>query len=220
MPEIAANGGDAGTQDMPAGAGPAEPIRPEPSTLEEIIDELSAIAQHDGDGEVSVGEVMAGAGARSFGPMLLVPSLIGLSPIGAIPFVPMVMVIIEILIIVQMLLGWEHFWLPGRLKRRAISARRFARALDTMRPGARFVDGFISPRLTFLTEGPFFTMIAITCLLVAIVTPVIEVVPVAGIVPNAAVVAFSLALTARDGVWALLAFAFTGGCGWLIAMAF
>ena len=84
----------------------------------------------------------------------------------------------------------------------------------------RFVDGFISPRLTFLTEGPFFTMIAITCLLVAIVTPVIEVVPVAGIVPNAAVVAFSLALTARDGVWALPAFAFTGGCGWLIAMAF
>ena len=196
-----------------------ETARPEPENLEGILDELSGIAHRDGDGEISVGQVMAATGARSFGPLLLVPSLIGLSPIGAIPFVPAVMVAVELFIIVEMLAGFDHFWIPDGLKRRAISARKFSRALDAMRPAARVVDTFLSPRLSILTRGPFFYLIAVTCLLVAFVTPVIELVPIAGIVPNAAVVAFSLALTARDGVWALIAFAFTGGCIWLIGAA-
>ena len=37
--------------------------------------------------------------------------------------------------------------------------------------------------------------------------------------PNAALVAFALAITAKDGLWALLAFAFTGATGyWLIGL--
>lgn len=196
----------------------AAQARPQPTTLEGILDELARVAEGDGDGDISVGEVMEAIGERSFGPLLLVPSLIGLSPIGAIPFVPLVMVAIEILIIGQMLLGWEHFWLPARLRARAISAHRFAAALDAMRPAARLVDGFVSPRLTILTEGPFFYLIALMCLAVALITPPIELVPVAGIVPNAAVAAFALALTARDGVWALLAFGFTVGSVYLIAL--
>jgi hypothetical protein len=51
-----------------------------------------------------------------------------------------------------------------------------------------------------------------------LVTPIIELVPLAGIVPNAALVAFALAITARDGLWALLAFLFTAASAWLIAM--
>ena len=165
-----------------------------------ILDELSVIAQHDGDGEVSVGEVMAGAGARSFGPMLLVPSLIGLSPIGAIPGLPAVMVAVEILVIVQMLAGLKHFWIPRWLARQHISARRLARGMNALRKPARIADLLLKPRLSFLTEGAFFYLIAIACLAVALVTPLIELVPIAGIVPNAAVVAFSLAITARaDG---------------------
>jgi len=195
-----------------------EEKRPAPTDLEGILDELSAVAAGAGEGEVSVAGVMAALGERSFGPLLLVPSLIGLSPVGAIPMLPAVMVAVEILIIGQMLLGWKHFWIPPALGRRAIDAHRFARGMDALRPVARFVDTFLSPRLSFLTEGVFFYMIAVLCLLVALVTPIIELVPLAGIVPNAAVVAFSLAITARDGVWALLAFAFTGACAWLIAM--
>ena len=188
-----------------------------PANLEGILDELSAVATRAGEGEVSVAGVMAALGERSFGPLLLVPSLIGLSPIGAIPGLPAVMVAVEILIIGQMLLGWQHFRIPPALGRRAIDAHRFARGIDALRRPARYVDLFLRPRLSFLTEGVFFYTIALLCLLVALVTPVIELVPLAGIVPNAAVVAFSLALTARDGVWALLAFGFTGLCAYLIA---
>jgi len=45
-------------------------------------------------------------------------------------------------------------------------------------------------------------------------------VPLGGIPPNAALVAFSLAITARDGLWALLAFAFTLGSAALFVMPF
>jgi hypothetical protein len=56
-------------------------------------------------------------------------------------------------------------------------------------------------------------------LAVALVTPLIELVPLAGIVPNAAIVAFGLALTAHDGLWALIALGFTGASAYLIFLA-
>jgi hypothetical protein len=82
------------------------------------------------------------------------------------------------------------------------------------------VDDFLSPRFTRLTTGFFFYVLAALCLLVAIVTPVIELVPLAGIVPNAAIVACGLAITAHDGLWALVAFLFSGASIYLILMAF
>ena len=48
----------------------------------------------------------------------------------------------------------------------------------------------------------------------------LELVPLGGIPPNAAIVAFSLAITARDGLWALLAFCFSGATiAWLVMLA-
>ena len=76
---------------------------------------------------------------------------------------------------------------------------------------ARFVDHLLRPRLLFLTRGPFYYAIGAMILLVALVTPVLKIVPLGGILPNAALVALALALIAKDGVLALFAFAFTGG---------
>ena len=123
-------------------------------------------------------------------------------------------------LLVQILIGMDHAWLPGALLRRSIATARMQRAVKAIRPYARFVDGFLGPRLTILTRGVFYYVITAACLLVAVVTPVIELVPLAGIVPNAAIVAFALAITAHDGLWALIALFFTGASIYLIAMAF
>jgi hypothetical protein len=56
--------------------------------------------------------------------------------------------------------------------------------------------------------------------LVAAVTPIIEIVPLAGIVPNAAIVAFGLAITAHDGLAALIATLITGGSFYLLFALF
>ena len=72
----------------------------------------------------------------------------------------------------------------------------------------------------YLAPVVFFYVLAALCLMVAIVTPIIELVPIAGIVPNAAICAYALAITAHDGLWALIAFMFSGASIYMIMMAF
>ena len=193
--------------------------------LEEVIDHIIALClahgpAHEGHGRVSVADLMDMIGERSFGPLLLVPSLIALSPIGAIPFLPVITSILIVLIAGQILLGHEHFWIPGWLGRRSMDAQALARALEKFRPVARFIDHLLRPRLPWLTRGAFIYAIALICLLIGLVTPILELVPLGGIPPNAAVVAFSLSLTARDGLWALLAFGFSlATIAWLVVLA-
>ncbi len=191
--------------------------------LEDVIDHIITLAHRNGaasGGRVSVADLMDAIGERSFGPLLLVPSLIAVSPVGAIPGLPAITSAVIVLIAAQILLHHQHFWLPAWLQHRSMDARKMETGLDKFRPVARFVDHLLRPRLPWLTGGPFFYVIAAMCLLIGLVTPVLELVPLGGIPPNAAVVAFSLAITARDGLWALLAFAFTAATiAWLVSLA-
>jgi hypothetical protein len=190
-------------------------------TLEDIVGQIEKACRNaDGNGRVSVELVMQTLGPRSFGPLLMVPGLIGASPIGAIPGLPGVMAFIVFLVSAQILIGMDHAWLPGFLLRRSISAEKLEKGCEKLAKIARFVDRFVWPRFSFFTRGPFFYLIALLCLLVAVVTPIIELVPLAGIVPNAAIAAFGLSLTAHDGVWAIIATLFTVGSFYLLLQAF
>jgi len=194
---------------------PHQPVpAPAHHDLEDVIDHIIALCLHnglanEGKGRVSVADLMDMLGERSFGPLLLVPSLIAVSPVGAIPGLPAITSAVIVLIAGQILLGHEHFWIHGWLARRSVDAHGMERWLEKFRPVARFIDHLLRPRLPALTGGASFYAIALLCLLIGLVTPILELVPLGGIPPNAAVVAFSLAITARDGVWALLAFLFT-----------
>jgi len=192
-------------------------VEEEIHNLEGVLRQLQKAASQVGnEGQVSVAQVMATLGARSFGPLLLVPGLIGVSPIGAIPGLPAVMALIVLLVAAQMLIGMDHAWLPGALLRRSMAGKPLLQACHAIRPYAHFIDMLLRPRLTVLTRGPFLFVIAALVVAIAVVTPIIELVPLAGIVPNAAIVAFALALTAHDGVWALIATLITGGSFYLL----
>ena len=67
-------------------------------------------------GRISVASFMTAIGSRSFGPLILVPSLIALSPVGAIPGLPAITSVIVVIFAVQMLLAQKHVWLPRWLK--------------------------------------------------------------------------------------------------------
>jgi hypothetical protein len=185
--------------------------------LEDLIGQILEITPDQG--RLSVADMMAAIGERSFGPLILVPSLIALSPAGAIPGLPAITSAIVILLTVQMLLGHKHFWLPRWLRERTIDGPKLEKGLKAFMPVARFVDHFLRPRMTYFTKGPGYYALAVMILIVACVTPVLELVPLGGIPPNAALVAFALAIIAHDGLWALTAFVLTAGSAvWLVGL--
>lgn len=185
-------------------------------TLVDVVEEITHAG--DGDGPITVEEIVETVGSRSFGALLLVPGLIVLSPISGIPGVPSLGGIAIFLIAGQMLLGRKSLWLPGFLLRRSVSQERMGRAERFLLPPARFVDRITGERWTFLTSGIMAYVIAAACVLIAVVMPPLEAILFANVLTAAAVSAFGLALVANDGLLALIAFGFTGA-GFFLGIA-
>jgi hypothetical protein len=192
---------------------------PSGTPISGIIEQLMRACGERGDGTMSLGEVLNRIGRRSFGPLLLVLGLIGLAPISNIPGVVAVIATLDILVAGEMLIGMDSIWIPGALRRRKIRAARLNTILTALRPFARFADRVASPRLGFLTRGAFYYLLTVICFFVALALPAIEMIPLAGLIPNAAIVAVALAITAHDGVWALIAFAFAATTAYGISVA-
>jgi len=70
---------------------------------------------------------------------------------------------------------------------------------------ARFVDGFVKPRIGILTDPPFVQLVAIGAMLAALITFPLGLVPFGPVLPGLAIMLIGLGLTARDGVILLLA---------------
>ena len=77
----------------------------------------------------------------------------------------------------------------------------------------------LRPRLTFLTSAAATRVVAAFCVLIALGMPPMEMIPFSANLAGAALAAFGLALIARDGLLALIAFAFTGIMAFVIVRA-
>ncbi|MWJ27536.1 exopolysaccharide biosynthesis protein [Halomonas sp. ZH2S] len=180
----------------------------EPADLEQMLDRFSQ-AEGNQDKTVRVRDVVSSIGRRSFGPLLLFPGIITLLPVvGDIPGVPTVMAAVVFIVAGQLILGRRYFWLPNWLLDRFVEKQKFHKAIKWMRPPAKFLDRFLRPRLTVFTKGIGTYAIAIACILIALAMPPMEVVPFTANGAGLALTLFGLSLMARDGLLALLAFAF------------
>jgi hypothetical protein len=178
-----------------------------PIDLEDLLEQLEAAG---GRGkEISLREVRDAIGRRAFAPLLLLVSLLGFTPLGGIPGVPTTLAAIVILIAGQVALSRRHLWAPAFLLDRQVERRRLQKSARALKPVARAVDKVIWPRLTFLTEPPWSAVIACACVLLALTVPPFEFIPFIDLPLWGAMVAFSLALFAHDGVLAIIAFALT-----------
>lgn len=189
----------------PSSSGAAHPI-------ENVVEQVASAG--DGGESVSVADLLRAIGDRSFGPLLLVPGLMVVSPLSGIPGLPTTAAIVIALITIQMLIGMDHVWLPRFILNRSISAKRFAQAVGVLKPVARFADRLLGRRLTILTRGPAVYVIAVVCFLIAATMPLLELLPFASSISAGAISLFGLALTARDGVLAAIAFLVTGAAAY------
>ena len=179
-----------------------------PTNLEQLLDRVDEAARDEE--EVSLGKILDMMGRRSFGPLLLIAGLITLMPIiGDIPGVPTIMAVFVFLIAGQLLMRREHLWLPHWLLKRSVAQDKLCTALEWLRSPAQFIDRFLRPRLTSFTRHTAAHVIAVACMGVAAVMPVMEVIPFSANLAGAALTAFGLSLIAHDGLLTLLAFVFT-----------
>jgi hypothetical protein len=176
--------------------------------LVEVVETLASADERD-DGEITVRSIFDTVGRRSFGPLLLVPGLIVLSPISGIPGIPTLGGIAVLLIAGQMLIGRETVWLPDFILDRTVTREKMDKAKGFLLPIARVVDRLTGRRLPFLTTPPWAYVIAATCVLIAVLMPPLEAILFANVVTAAAISAFGLALVADDGVLAIVAFILT-----------
>ena len=93
--------------------------------LESVLRTLERTAEDNG-AKVSVDEIVETFGARSFGPLLLLCGLLGMTPVSAIPTAPTVLAVIVILIAGQMVFGREAIWIPRFIGKLSVKAERLA----------------------------------------------------------------------------------------------
>ena len=182
----------------------------QPNNLRRLLDKLEAAPEEKQD-QVTLGDIVEAAGARSFGPLLLVAGLVAASPIAAIPGMPTTLGVLVALITVQFLLRRRHFWLPRWLLNRRLKRETYCKALRWMRKPAHFIDHFLRPRLESVTRRTGLYAIALICALIGVAMPSLEVVPFSAHVAGLALTAFGLALIANDGVVGLVALGITAG---------
>ncbi len=186
----------------------------DPHSVGDILDRLDELA--DENDSVCVADVVGKMGTRTYGPFLLVPALIGVTPVGGIPGVPTFLAIIVALVAAQMALGRDHLWLPGWIEDRGVSADKLAKSIDKAKKPAEWVDSVFHGRMRALT-GPTAARIAAgVVLLPCLAIPPLELLPFAVALPMAAIGAFGIALTVRDGLLMLIAFAASAAAAYLV----
>lgn len=175
-----------------------------------LLDRLGEAREEAGD-RLPVGDLLEQVGGRSFGVLLLIPGLLMVSPLSGIPGLPSATAVAVVLIAAQMAFGRDHFSLPGWVERRTIPGERFDKALRFLRPGARFIDRLLRPRLCALTSGAASRLIAALAILIGASMIPLDLVPFANTTAGLALSALGLALVARDGIVLLLGLAFCAG---------
>ncbi|NWO06095.1 MAG: exopolysaccharide biosynthesis protein [Alteromonadaceae bacterium] len=189
--------------------------RQDPCNLQELLERIHS--HSESRAQVSVHDILLAVGERSFGPVVLVAGLIIVAPlIGDIPGVPTLMALLVVLTLGQRLFRRHSIWLPGKLARRSLARDKLLKGLQWAQKPAAFIDRWTKPRLAWLVTGAGQYLMALVCMVVALATPLMELIPFSATGGGLALAAFGLSMVAKDGLLALFALVVTGGTGWFI----
>jgi len=175
------------------------------TSIGSILDSVDEAAEQQG--EVSVGQIVESIGHRAFGPLIAVPAMLVLSPLGAIPTLPTILALAVAIFAVQVAVGRDYLWLPTTLSERSVNASRAHQAVKRLRPTTETLDRWFDQRLTILCKTIGTRIAAACCLLLCLTVPPLELVPFAAALPMAAIAMFGIAIALRDGMLLLLAYA-------------
>jgi hypothetical protein len=177
--------------------------RPRAERLSEILARLAEPAT----GSITLGEVLAAVGERSFGALLVIlaiPNMVA----GLIPGLSILLGLPLLLVSLQLLVGADKPWLPRRLARLEIQRADLRRIVERTRKVLRRLERALRPRLEFLTAPWAERLIGLGC--VALSLLVFLPIPFANLVPATGIMLFGFSMLERDGLMALAAMGIVG----------
>lgn len=148
---------------------------------------------------MSIQDLLESLNSRGYGPLLIAPALIAALPTGAIPTVPTICAIMIISIAVQMLMGRSYPWLPVWIRKYSFSRKKFIYATGKIKLYTKSIDKIIFPRLKFMAHKTFLPFIAVSCILMAIVMSVVELIPFLAVIPAICVMLIGMGISGKDG---------------------
>lgn len=175
----------------------------EPHTVGEVVDGMHDLAEHSR--KVSVGDLIEEFGDRSFGPFILIPALIEVTPIGGIPGVPTFLALIIAIVALQVVLGRDHLTLPGFVEDRCVKSNKLITATEKLKSISDFFDRLFGERLDFLASGVFARIAGVVIVLLCCTVPPLEFLPFASSAPMLTIAFFGVALLVRDGLLMIVA---------------
>jgi len=144
---------------------------------------------------ITVEQLLEPLRRRAFGFLLLllaIPNFIPV-PLG----IGGVMGVLVVALGLEMLIGLEHPWIPGFLRRRTMSREGLLRFLDRIAPVTQRLERICKPRMQRLTRRPFTFVSGAIMILIGILLALP--IPFTNYVFGAMLIAFALALVERDG---------------------
>lgn len=150
---------------------------------------------------LTLGELRDALSDRSYGILMFLFALPTLMPmptpgLSAIVGVPLV------LISAQLVVGKKRPWFPAWLTKKRMKKETLQNAYTKIDRYVRWLEFIMRPRLRFLVDPPADRIIALVCLLLALL--VLLPVPFSNAFPALAICLFALAITMRDGLFVLV----------------
>lgn len=173
---------------------------PSPEALLELLD---AVQPQGDESHVSIQDMLERVGGRSFAAVILVPSVLMVSPLSGILGTPTLSAIIIITCAVQAFLGRHHLWLPGFVTRRKISSGKLQKGVNWLRKPAGWMDRHSRGRLRFLTSRPLRPLAYLATIALAMIWPILELIPFVTSFGAGAVAMIMFGVMTRDGAYVL-----------------
>lgn len=174
----------------------------------------------EGQEKVKLGDALDAFGSRAFGPLILVPAILLTLPTGALPGVPIALGAVIAFVCLELLLGRTKPAIPSLFGKLSFSRDGLEKGREKGRGVIGAIDSVLRRRLEFMVKPPWLQAVALICIALCVTLIPLEIIPFATAIPGSALILLGLAVTARDGMVALLglAAAMAGGLGiWLVA---
>lgn len=167
-----------------------------------ILDILDNFIKSHKSNEFTMADLIHTLGERSFGLVLLLMALPNALLIASIPGLSSIFGSIMALTSLQMMLGFRDIWLPENIKNKAYAKSQLEKIVETSTPFMAYISRFIKPRFLILTTDLLKPLLGLISFInsIWIALPI----PLGNFFPGIAMVALSLGVITRDGIFVTL----------------